>query len=140
MGGRGAHGKIVPVIPSIFDAKATVRQIETQYRGNNSGIMRGWYKDEVLEAVSADNDGGLKFVYATPTSRKKLAKTNKTTYLTYELAHGAVNGDVFGINWDNVKSVSGQTYNLRSELKSRGFKWDNGSKTWVKSYIIIEVN
>lgn len=40
------------------------------------------------------------------------------------------NGDVFGVNWDNVKSVSGQTYDLRSEIKDRGFRWDGKNKRW----------
>nr|DAG81545.1 MAG TPA: hypothetical protein [Caudoviricetes sp.] len=31
-----------------------------------------------------------------------------------------------------MKSVSGQTYNLRSEVKDRGFKWDGKTKSWVR--------
>ena len=65
-------------------------------------------------------------------SREKTAKTNRTQYVTFKLKAGAENGDVFGINWDNVKSVSGQTYDLRSEIKDRGFRWDGKNKRWVK--------
>lgn len=55
-----------------------------------------------------------------------------TQYLTYKLKSGAENGDVFGVNWDKVKSVSGQTYNLRQEIKSRGFKWNGKEKRWER--------
>lgn len=37
-----------------------------------------------------------------------------------------------GINWDNVKAVSGGTYSMRTFLKSKGFKWDGTNKKWIK--------
>lgn len=37
-----------------------------------------------------------------------------------------------GINWDNVKFVSGDTYKLRPELKQLGFKWNGTIKRWEK--------
>ena len=37
-----------------------------------------------------------------------------------------------GINWDNVKSVSGKTFRAKEDLKSRGFSWDRNSQKWVK--------
>lgn len=61
---------------------------------------------------------------------KKTSSSNRTQYLTYKLKAGANDGEVFGVNWNNVKSVSGQTYDLRSELKDRGFRWDG--KKWIK--------
>lgn len=39
---------------------------------------------------------------------------------------------VHGVNFDNVRSVSGYTYPLRPFLKSKGFKWDGSAKKWVK--------
>lgn len=45
---------------------------------------------------------------------------------------GAENGDIFGVSWDKVKSVSGQTYNLKSDIKNKGFRWDGARKMWVK--------
>lgn len=114
----------------MLDKNAKERTIEAIYREARAGSP-SYYKSEILQAV-AGSDGKLSFVYATPESRDKLAKTNRTQYLTYKVKHGAENGETFGINWDKVNSVSGQTYNLRDELKRRGFKWDGASKTWVK--------
>lgn len=53
-------------------------------------------------------------------------------HITYKLNAGAEDGDTFGINWDKVKAVSGQTYGIRAELKERGFKWDGKTKKWRK--------
>lgn len=83
----------------------------------------------ILEATDAGN-GELAFVYATPAERDKTAKSNRTQYLTYKLKAGAEDGDVFGVNWNKVKSVSGQTYGLRTTLKDKGFKWDGKEKKW----------
>lgn len=128
-GGRGASAGTGN---SPLERNAKQRQIETQYR-TPSVSMRGitGYKDEILEA-KADKDGNVTFEYATPKARDKTAKTNKTEYVTYEVSHGAVNGEIFGVNLDKASSVSGQTYNLREELKKKGFKWDGKKKAWVK--------
>jgi hypothetical protein len=85
-----------------------------------------------LQASADDRTGELSFDYATPEKREKTSKTNKTQYLTYKLNAGAEDGDTFGINWDKVKAVSGQTYGIRAELKERGFKWDGKTKKWRK--------
>lgn len=37
-----------------------------------------------------------------------------------------------GVNWDNVKFVTGDTYKLRPELKQLGFKWNGTTKRWEK--------
>lgn len=104
------------------------RMIEGTYRE-----ARGWgnsyYKDEILEATT-DGNGNLTFNYAAPVAREKTAKTNRTQYLTYEVAHGAQNGDTFGINLDNVNSIRGQTYSLRKAAKDAGLKWDPAQKIW----------
>ena len=115
---------------SVIDTGAKTRTIETVYR-EARGYSGSYYKDTILEAVDRGN-GSLEFVYATPESREKTAKTNRTQYVTFKLKAGAENGDVFGVNWDNVKSVSGQAYDLRSEIKDRGFRWDGKNKRWVK--------
>ena len=94
---------------------------------------RGWggsyHKEEVLEATT-DGKGNLTFSYAQPVTRTKTAKTNRTQYLTYEVAHGALDGKTFGINWSKVNSISGQTYNLRAEAKANGLSWDGANKRW----------
>lgn len=128
MGGRGSSSGMSG--KSVIDRSAKTRTIETVYRGAR-GFQGSYYKDTILEAI--DKGGGsLEFVYATPESREKTAKTNRTQYVTFKLKAGAENGDVFGVNWDNVKSVSGQTYDIKSEIKDRGFRWDGKNKRWVK--------
>ena len=127
-GGRGGSSGISA--SGVIDRKAKERVIESEYR-EQRGYSRGYYKNTVLEAIDSGN-GEVSFVYATPEKREKLAKTNRTQYLTYKSKAGAENGEVFGVNWDNVKSVSGQTYDIKSEIKDRGFKWDGANKRWVR--------
>lgn len=112
----------------VIDRGAKERTIETIYR-EARGYSSGYYKSDILEATDAGN-GELAFVYATPAERDKTAKSNRTQYLTYKLKAGAEDGDVFGVNWNKVKSVSGQTYGLRTTLKDKGFKWDGKEKKW----------
>lgn len=128
MGGRGGSSGMSG--NSLIDRSAKTRTIETVYR-ESKGYSGSYYKDTILEAVDKGN-GNLEFVYATPEKREKTSKTNRTQYVTYKLKAGAENGDVFGVKWDNVKSVSGQTYDLKSEIKDRGFRWDGKNKRWVK--------
>lgn len=94
---------------------------------------RGWsrttYKNEVLEATT-DGKGNLTFGYASPTQNVKTAKTNKTHYVTYEVAHGAVDGKTFGIDWSKVNSIGGQTYSVKDEAKAAGLRFDGATKTW----------
>ncbi len=114
---------------SVLIKNAPLITIETIYR-EAQGLRSGsYYKDEVLEAFEG-KDGELHFEYAKPDSYEKTAKTNKTQYLTYSLQHGAKNVEIFGVNWDNVKSISGKTFNLRQIIKQHGFRWD-GQK-WIK--------
>ena len=127
-GGRGAGSGI----NNPLEKSAKAKTIETQYK-TSSGSFHGYtgYKDEILEAKS-DSSGNVIFEYATPKTREKTAKTNKTQYVTFELKHGAVNGEIFGVNLDKAISVSGQTYNLKDELKKKGFKWNKDRKAWTK--------
>lgn len=104
------------------------KQIEARYI-EGRGWSRGRYDTEVLEATT-DGKGNLTFEYAQPDTREKTAKTNKTNYLTYNVQAGAVDGKSFGINWDKVKSISGQTYSMRGEAKENGLSWDGATKSW----------
>ena len=36
------------------------------------------------------------------------------------------------INWDKVNRVSGDTFDIKEELKSRGFRFEGSTKNWVK--------
>ena len=125
MGGRGSYGGGGGAIVATRTTK-----IETTYYSSSSmGGSR--FKDEVLEA-SADKDGNVTFSYANPTFNRPSAKTNKTQTVEYSVKAGAVNGETFGINWDKVNSISGQTYSLRSAAKEAGLKWDKTNKKWVR--------
>ena len=126
MGGRGASSGI----KSVLSSKAPLKKIETVYM-ESSGWKKGYYKDEVLEA-SSGSSGELVFNYAKPVSSEKTAKTNKANYVTFKLRHGSVNGETFGINWDQVKKVTGQTFGIKNELKEKNFKWDSTNKCWVR--------
>lgn len=106
------------------------REIQGIYREARSWSP-SYYKEEILEAKT-DGSGNLTFSYAKPVEKEKAAKTNRTVYLTYKIAHGAVNGETFGINWDNVNSISGNTYSLREEAKSHGLHWDKKKKRWER--------
>lgn len=94
---------------------------------------RGWsgsrYSDEILEATT-DGNGNLTFNYATGGTFEKTAKTNRRNNVTYQIAAGAVNGSTFNVNWDKVKSISGQTYKLRQAAKEHGLSWDSEKKIW----------
>ena len=129
-GGRGsalnAAGSAKKNRGGIIDPSAEPREIEAVYR-ESRGYYGSYYKNEILQASADDRTGELSFDYATHEKRE-----NKTQYLTHKLNAGAEDGDTFGINWDKVKAVSGQTYGIRAELKERGFKWDGKTKKWRK--------
>ena len=129
MGGRGGSSGITKK-SGVIDSKAQVQTIETVYR-ESRGYGSAYYKDTVLEAIDVGN-GEVSFEYATPDTRDKTAKTNRTQYVTFRLKAGAKNDEVFGVNWDNVKSVSGQTYGIKSEIKNHNFIWDGKLKKWVR--------
>lgn len=102
--------------------------VETRYI-EGRGFMRGRYDDTVLQAVDKGN-GEIELQYAKADSYSKMAKTNKTNYVTYTLGHGFVNDKPHNINFDKVQTFSGQTYAVKEELKRRGYKYRNGK--WVK--------
>nr|DAI87362.1 MAG TPA: hypothetical protein [Caudoviricetes sp.] len=132
MGGRG--GKSGFYSTKTLDPRAKKTVIETYYR--KSGIMGSHYGDSVMQAT-AGKDGEINFDYAEAHFKNKFDKAN-TQDVTFEISHGSVthfnNGRTtfYGINWENVKSVTGNTYPIRGELKDKGFSWDGKGKKWVK--------
>lgn len=101
-------------------------------RGSRSAASGVYYNNEVLDAT-ADKDGNVTFTYATPTWRSGPgAKTNKTETVEFTIKNGAINGKTYGVNWEKVNSISGQTFNLRSTAKEAGLKWDSKNKMWVR--------
>lgn len=127
-GASGSGGEYVKGSSDGALVRAKKQIIEGTFRE-----ARGWsgsyHKEEVLE-VTTDGKGNLTFSYAQPVTRTKTAKTNRTQYLTYELAHGAVDGKTFGIDWSKVNSISGRTYSVKNEAKEAGLKFDGATKTW----------
>lgn len=106
---------------------------------------------DVLVPVS-DGNGNITLKYAEPFEYKE--RNSKSTYAIYKLACGITNADYcydyeeksvvnseneiydiksVGIDWNNVKSVSGKTFNVKSLLKAKGFKWNGTAKNWVKA-------
>ena len=136
MGGRGSLGASVAGGSARGGSKdGTIlggkpREIESYYR-ESRGASPSYHKDEILEART-DGNGNLTFSYAKADSYEKTAKTNRTVNTKYTLQAGAVNGEPFGIDWSKVKSIQGQTYNLRRVAKENGMKWDGKTKRWLK--------
>lgn len=126
MGGRGSSSGFSSSDGVIQNAKTRI--IETEYH-EARGFRGGYYKDEVLEATT-DGKGNVTFNYAKADSYTKTAKTNIINRVSYTLKAGAVNGKTFGINWSNVKSISGHTYGLRQVAKDNGLRFDEKTKSW----------
>jgi len=132
MGGRGGTSGFSS--KSMLDPKAEVQTIETYYR--RSGRFGSHYGDSVLKAIAKEG-GQLEFEYAQADFSKARPKAN-TQDATFYIQYGSVthfnNGktNFYGINWENVKSVSGQTYEIKSELKDMGFQWDRDKRKWVR--------
>lgn len=137
MGSRGASSGAARTARAKNSVFGTEKPYTFQgtYMENGGMFGRGAYKETVLEMVDKQN-GDVELQYATPVSRDKGAKTNKTVNLTYELKAGFIGrrSDTLthNINWDNIKSFSGETYAVRDELKKHGFRWDGGKRRWVK--------
>lgn len=110
---------------SVLDGGAEERIIKTKYN------TRGYYKDSVLEAF-ASADGGVEFRYSQSREFEVLAKTNRLVNVIFKVRSGALNGDIFGVNWENVQYVSGNTYGIKEEIKSHGFRWDRENKIWIR--------
>ncbi len=132
VGGRGAG--FSKRSNSVIDQEAKEQTIETYYR--RSGKYGTHYGDIVLQAVDR-GDGNLEFRKAIGDFDDSRPNAN-TVDVTYTLKAGSVthfnNGRTytFGINWDNVRSVSGNTYDLRREMREKGFLWDQKKKSWYR--------
>lgn len=135
MGGRGGSSGIgkkrsnsskKSSIALILDAPTI--EIKSYYR-------KGHYGDTV-KVSKETSDGNLVFENAIAEFSRDNKPSATTKDVTFTLRHGFVwhNNDkrFYGINWDNVKSVSGNTYDMNDELKKRGYRWNSNTKSWVK--------
>jgi len=117
---------------ALKDSPVKVIETTRYLPGSRSYQGRKFYSDEILTAKT-DGEGNLTFEYATPTDYgEPSSKSNTTATATFEVTHGAINGETVGIDWKNVKSISGQTYSLRQEAKENGLKFDNATKKWIR--------
>ena len=94
------------------------------------------WKHTVLKASDAGG-GGISLDYATPKSYEH--PNRNTTVARYELEHGvwsSQDGDrspgSVGINWDNVKFISGRTYDAQYLLKEKGFRWNRNTRRYER--------
>ena len=111
--------------------------IRTTYRlGRNTSSGASYMTQSVISA-SEDENGDLILDYATPSKTDR--RHNGNIDYEFDLSCGlyqssnssGVNSSV-NIDWDKVKTVSGQTYESRSFLKNKGFVWDGQSKRYIK--------
>lgn len=126
MGGRGSSSGLGKNTDGVIVSDKK-RKIESSFVNKNYGMRT--YKDKILEAQTGGK-GNLTFDYAYPTESERAS--SKRVYTTYELRAGAVNGSVFNVNLDKAKTVSGQTYDIKEELKRKGFKWNSSNKRWER--------
>lgn len=123
MGGRSAVKN-----SSALTSNSPTIEIKSYFRKGN-------YGDTVMTAKET-SAGNLAFEYAKAEFSHDNKPNANTKDVTFSLQHGFVwhNKDkkFYGINWDNVKSVSGKTYGFNDELKKLGFKWNGDTKSWVK--------
>ena len=126
MGGRGGAGNNARSSKDGTIILGKPREIQSYLRRGGGGYAR-YHKDTILEAKT-DGAGNLTFSYARADSYEE--ETRRTVKTVYKLQAGVVNGEPFGINWDKVKSISGQTYDLREVAKKNGLTWDGAKKQW----------
>lgn len=89
----------------------------------------------ILEASGSGEDISLD--YANPISYEH--PNNNTTVAKYKLKSGVYIGqpgdrstNYHNLDLSKAKSVSGKTYDIKDDLKEAGFRWDRGSRKWVK--------
>ena len=124
-GGGGGTGSRDGTLENVKPRTITTTYHSANYRSN------GYYRDSVLEATT-DGNGNLTFDFASWKHEAPSAKTNKTHAATTTITHGAINGELVGVDLSKAKSVQGNTYEIRNAIKSHGFRWDGKGKRWYK--------
>ena len=137
MGGRGSSSG-----GSGYSKDGAVK-ISGETRHIERYAARGWSgglgNDQVVLSATTDGNGNITLGYPKATGYRQ--QNSKASYAQYDLTAGITDRDAkgkytdmesFGIKWNNVKSVSGQTYAVKSLLKKEGFKWDSANKRWKK--------
>lgn len=112
-----------------FDDDATYQYVI------KSGAVIGTIAEK-LYTVSAGNNGEI--VFKEPWGKKVGGSRKYPVYMyggvnAYYLQKSDGSIEQRGINWENVKSVSGRTYDVKEDLKKMGFAWDKDAKKWVRN-------
>lgn len=88
--------------------------------------------------VEATHEGNGVISLGSPSKTKYESVNRNTTEAMSTLKAGIYNqpGDrslkTHNINWDKVKQVKGQTFDVKGLLKEKGFSFDGTTKTWIK--------
>lgn len=111
----------------------------TEFRNEKNRSSGSVWKRTNLEAVADKNSKGTLILDFPKDVTYEQANSN-TTYARGVINHGFINtangsmsGRWVGINWDNVKEVKGETFDVKGMLKEKGFKWDRNSYSWKKT-------
>ena len=127
MGGRGA---------SSGRSTGVLRNNANPVHLENSKSGMGRWKHGIFEAKAVGSDT-IELSYAQPTSYEH--PNRNTTVANYDLKNGiwtSQTGDrsphSTGINWDNVKAVSGKTYDVQGFLKEKGFRWNSRTRRYER--------
>lgn len=101
---------------------------------SRSGYGRYVYKHTVLEALAVVDedgkpvDGCIELAY--PQS-KTFDKSSAKARVTYEISAG-YDGKFFGIDFDKVSKIKGNTYDIKETIKDLGYHWDKAERCWVR--------
>lgn len=108
----------------LLNNEAALTIIKIAARGREHNVIK----------VSQASEEELMLERAEPSDTEYTARnTVKNTYIISAglyVEKGKVQSH--NINWDNVKQVSGATFDFRDFLKSKGFKWQPDYKKWVR--------
>lgn len=115
------------IVKSVF-TNANQRVIEGYFRKGRCGSST-YYSNDIYEAVDRGN-GIIEFVKSRPVFGDKISGT--TTKVVWTVSAGCCDGEMFGLNFDNIKAVFGKTYKVKEELKEKGFKWNPEKKQWER--------
>lgn len=146
--GRSGTGKTGGKVKYISSDK-TLTASKPIYITRNLG---GYDSGSILDATT-DGNGNISLNYNN-NRLETYRQTSKTTVGLYELKNGITNmrsqdsktadwGEQrsrtefdnvksVGIDWSNVKSISGKTYGYGDFFKEKGFKWNRDQKRWEK--------
>lgn len=105
---------------------------------SHSGYDRKSWDKNIYEAKAVTGKKGILEIGYTSkmnTSYEKLSsnRTKATTTLKAGIVQSKGKFETHNINWNNVKEVTGKTYDIKDFLKEKGFKWNSNSKSWTKS-------